>query len=193
MPGGLVALLLLLLLMVSPPAPAATAPLTIAALMADLAAVPERHATFVEIKTLRALAEPIETHGTLAWRRPDHLEKITLPPHPERLVLAGARLSLTLGDQPPREIDLAAAPPLAGLVEAIRATLAGDLATLARHYSVGLEGDRGHWRLTLVPSDPAVARFLRVARIEGSGPTPRRVTFTESNGDESDMRITPLP
>jgi hypothetical protein len=178
---------------ISPPAPAETAPLTIAALMADLAEVPARRATFVEIKTLHALAAPIETHGTLAWQRPDHLEKITEPPHSERLVLDGQRLSLTLGDQPAREIDLASAPPIAGLVEAIRATLAGDLATLQRHYNVGLDGDRAHWRLTLVPRDPAVARFLRVARIEGSGPTPRLVAFEQSNGDNSVMRITPIP
>ena len=161
--------------------------------MADLAAVPERHAAFVEIKTLRALAAPVETHGTLAWRRPDHLEKITFPPHPERLVLDGQTLGLTLGDQPAREIALAGAPPVAGLIEAIRASLAGDLAALRRYYDVGLEGDRANWRLTLVPSDPAIARFLRVARIEGSGPTPSLVTFEQSNGDRSVMRITPTP
>ncbi len=175
------------------PAPAETAPLTITALMAELAAVPERQARFVEIKTLHALAAPIETQGTLAWRRPDHLEKITLPPHPERLVLDGQTLTLTLGTQPAREIALASAPPIAGLVDAIRATLAGDLAALQHYYSVGLEGDRAHWRLTLVPSDPAIARFLRLARIEGDGPTPNLVTFEQSNGDASVMRITPLP
>ena len=161
--------------------------------MADLARVPERRAIFTETKTLHALAAPIETSGTLFWRRPDRLEKITFPPHPERLALAGTRLSLALGDQPPRDLDLASAPPVAGLIEAIRATLAGDLPALERHYSVGLEGDRAAWRLTLVPSDPEVARFLRSARIEGSGATPHRVTFAETNGDESDMRITPLP
>lgn len=192
MPSGLAALLLLAM-MVARPAWAETAPLTIAGLMADLAAVPERHATFVETKTLHALAAPIETHGTLAWRRPDQLEKITAPPHSERLSLSGERLRLTLGDQPTREIDLAAAPPIAGIVTAIRATLAGDLAALERDYSVGLEGDQAHWRLTLVPSDPAVARFLRVARIEGSGPTPDLVAFEQSNGDASVMRITPTP
>lgn len=191
-PGGLAALLVLLLALPLP-APAETPPLTIAALMAELAAVPERHAAFVEIKTLHALAAPIETHGTLAWRRPDHLEKITFPPHPERLVLDGQTLSLTLGEQPAREIALASAPPIAGLVDAIRATLAGDLAALQRYYSVGLEGDRADWRLTLVPSDPAIARFLRVARIEGGGPTPSLVTFDQSNGDASVMRITPTP
>lgn len=181
-----------LLLALTLPARAET-PFSITALMADLAAVPTRYARFHETKTLRALAQPVETSGTLVWRRPDHLEKRTLPPHPERLVLDGETLRLAIGDQPVREITLSAAPPIAALVEAIRAALAGDLDSLQRHYSVGLEGDRAAWRLTLVPTDPEAARFLRVAYIEGSGPDPRVIGFRQTNGDSSVMEIAPAP
>ena len=167
--------------------------LTIGALMAQLGTVSESHARFEETKTLRALSAPIETSGTLSYRRPDHLEKITFPPHAEQLVVAGGKLRLSLPGAAPQELDLARAPPIAALVEAIRATLAGDLAALQRDYSVGLDGNAADWHLTLVPSDPEVARFLRAARLSGTGRELREVSFTQANGDTSVMRITPLP
>lgn len=167
--------------------------LTITALMADLATVQESHARFEETKTLRALSAPIETTGTLYYRRPDHLEKISFPPHAEQLVVDGRTLRLSMPGAAEQTLDLARAPPVAALVEAIRATLAGDLAALQRDYHVGLDGSAADWHLTLVPSDPAVARFLHAARLSGSGHELRAVAFTEANGDTSEMRIRPMP
>ncbi len=62
-----------------------------------LARVPESNATFVEVKTLAMLTRPLRASGRLAYRRPAHLEKITLEPQAESLVVDGDKLTFTEG------------------------------------------------------------------------------------------------
>ena len=59
-----------------------------------LAAVRERRATFVEEKELPELERPLVARGELSWRAPDRLEKRTVDPFEERLLVEGDRLLL---------------------------------------------------------------------------------------------------
>ncbi len=160
--------------------------------MARLAAVPARHARFVEDKHLAALATPIEARGELVYRRPSHLEKITIAPAPERLVVDGTALRFE-HDGRVETFDLVSRPELAALVEAVRGTLAGDLAGLSASYAVALAGDEGAWRLSLTPRSVALARLLRLVAVEGHGAEPEQIDIIEADGDTARMRITPLP
>src|SRR4051812_34487838 len=65
----------------------ADAPWGIEQLMQRLSQVKSARATFVERKHLRVLNAPIESSGTLVYTAPGYLEKITLKPRPESLVL----------------------------------------------------------------------------------------------------------
>jgi hypothetical protein len=162
-------------------------------LMQALASVPARQAAFIEIKSIAALAVPISSTGTLAYRRPAYFAKITAPPHAERLVVDGDRLSVAEGDQDPQVMQLDSRPRLRALVDAVRGTLAGDLATLRRWYQVAMSGSVAAWRLTLTPTDPGIASLLRFIAIEGTGATPRTIRSVQANGDESRMTINPQP
>jgi len=161
--------------------------------MQALASVPARRAQFVEVKSIAALAQPITATGTLLYRRPDYLAKITAPPHAEQLVVDGERLSLREGDEASQVIDLDSRPQLRALVDAIRGTLSGDLALLQRSYHVAMTGELPRWRLTLTPSDPAIAALIRYIVIDGTGATPRSIQTVQANGDESRMTINPQP
>ncbi len=167
--------------------PAPTAPLD--DLMRRLAAVPESRASFVEEKTVAALAQPVRSQGWLAYRRPGYLEKATTGPVPENLLVDGDRLSLLLQGQQPRLIDLNAEPALAALVDAVRGTLSGDLPTLRRSYAVAMQGDLGAWRLTLTPLRPPLTDMLRGVTVEGAGTALRSVLTVQANGDRSVMTI----
>lgn len=161
--------------------------------MQALAGVPARRAQFVEIRSIAALSRPIHATGTLLYRRPGYLAKITAPPFAEKLVVDGERLWLTEGDQPSHAIDLGSRPRLRALVDAIRGTLSGDLALLRRSYHVAMTGDLGAWRLTLTPNDPAIASLIRFIVIDGAGATPRTIRTVQANGDQSRMTISPQP
>ena len=162
-------------------------------LMQMLARVPESSASFAEVKVIAMLTRPLHATGRLLYRRPAHLEKVTLEPQPERLVVDGNRLTLTEANETPRIIDLDAEPAIRALVDAIRGTLSGDLAALRRSYAVNMEGGVSDWRLTLTPSDPGVARLVTRTTIAGAGTALRLVQTTQANGDEIRMTIGPAP
>ena len=183
---------LLLVMLCSSPA-AAEPDLSLPDLMARLAAVPERQAVFQEHRRLAALSEPLESRGRLIYRRPDHVEKITTWPEPERLVVDGARLVLTPANDAPRVVDLAGQPELRVLIDAIRGPLAGDLPALQRAFTVGLSGTLAAWTIDLAPRDPRAARLLRGAHIRGTGAEVREVRVVQANGDEQVMLIGPAP
>lgn len=160
--------------------------------MAALATVRESRAAFAEEKALAALTTPLVSRGTLLYAAPSRLEKRTETPFQERVAVDGDRLTYERpAEGVRRALDLDAAPELRGLVEAVRGTLAGDLAALRRHYSVGYEGTQDAWRLTLVPVDPRVRELLKVVRVDGAGADLRRVETVEADGDVSTMTIEP--
>lgn len=160
----------------------------LAALMRELAARRHGHVGFTEVQYLAILDRPLESSGELLYEAPDRLEKRTLTPRPETLLLAHGVLSVTRG-QRTRTVALAAYPQLAPLLESLRATLAGDRAALERVFSVRLEADPPRWTLHLAPRDPAAARLVREVLISGEQADLRTVEILEGDGDRSVLTI----
>lgn len=170
---------------------AAGADLGVEELMRSLAQVRSRTARFVERKHVAILNAPLESSGTLVYTAPGRLEKHTLVPRAESLVLDGDRLTLEdRGRDQKRTFALQEQPVIQAFVEGIRSTLAGDLATLSRFYQVVLEGDERRWRLLLRPSEQRMQDFVHEIRISGSRDRIRTVEVVETGGDRSLMTIT---
>ena len=160
-------------------------------LMQELARVKSAKARFVERKHLAILTAPLESSGTLTYIAPDRLEKHTLSPRTESLLLERDRLTLESGEPKRRHTIRLEDYPVVGIfVESIRSTLAGDLALLNRLYEVALEGDEHKWRLVLKPSDPKMQEMVREIRIGGSRNWIGSIEFLEPGGDRSVMTIT---
>ena len=147
-------------------------------------------AEFVERKYLALLDKPLETRGELTFTPPDRMEKRTTAPKPERVVVDRERLTLERGGKA-YTLGLRENPNVAALVESIRATLAGDLATLTRTYSAALSGSDADWRLLLRPLDPAIATLVERIEIRGAQAQVRTVEIHQADGDRSVMTITP--
>jgi outer membrane lipoprotein-sorting protein len=175
-----------------PAAEAATdASWSVEQLMQRFAQVKTANAAFVERKHLRILNAPLESSGTLVYKAPGYLEKNTLTPKPERLVLEGD--TLTFEDKVRnrrRTLRLQEYPVIWAFVESIRSTLAGDLQSLGRFYRVALEGSELDWRLTLDPREPDIQRMVQRIRIAGSRTSIRSIETLEAEGDRSVMTIT---
>lgn len=183
-------LALLPLLAAARPARAESFPLE--ALMAQLAAIPERRARFREERRFKALTQTLSSRGRLLYRRPDYLEMDKEWPNPERTVIDGTRLIVTLpGNEPPRVVDFGGRPELSATFEAMRAPLAGDLAALRRSFTIQAEGTLEKWTLVLAPLDPRAAKVMRTARLAGQRAWISDIRFAEANGDEASMQIEP--
>lgn len=164
----------------------------LAALMARLASVPERRATFREQRRFAALTEPLQSRGRLLYRRPDYLEKVTDWPVPDRMVIDGRRLIITeSGNDPPRVVDLGGQPELRTMVEGMRGPLAGDLDALQRIFQVEAAGALADWSLLLTPRDPGAARLLKQVRLHGADTWIHDIRLVQANGDEQWMQIEP--
>ena len=146
------------------------------------------HVDFVEQHFLALLSRPVESSGELIYDAPDRLEKRTLEPRPESLLLAGDTLSIRRGRHR-RVLDLKAYPQLLPFVESIRATLAGDRDALERAFRVEYAGNLERWTLLLVPRESQIAATVSQVRIDGSGDHLRHVEIRQKDGDRSLMTL----
>lgn len=163
---------------------------TINELMHILAQVKNSRATFVERKHMSILKTPLEYSGTLAYSTPGHLEKHTLLPKPESLVLDQNNLIVQSGSAHlKRTLSLPDYPVIWTFVESIRSTLAGDIETLNRFYHVTLEGHSKQWLLILRPINDKMKNVVSEIRISGSLEQISTIEIRESGGDYSIMNI----
>lgn len=157
-------------------------------LMDALALNKSGRASFVETKYIAMLDQPVESSGELLYTAPDRLEKRTLKPKPEAMIVIGGELSIERGRQKFR-VQLQAYPELAAFIDSIRGTLAGDRKALERHFILGLEGAAERWTLQLQPIDAGMLAVIRRIRISGAGDQVDSVEITQSDGDRSLMRM----
>ena len=172
--------------------PARAADFELPALMELLAAVPAAKDSFTETKYSAVLSTPLLLKGTLAYVRPDRLEKSVHAPYEERTVIAGNSVTMenrTL--QQTRTFSLASSAPVSAFVESMRATLAGDRMALERHYRVQLEGKPEAWTMTLLPREEKLAALVKSIRIAGVRERLKRIEVDEASGDRSVMLISP--
>lgn len=160
-------------------------------LMQELGQVKVAKARFSERKYLAILTAPLESSGTLTYIAPDRLEKHTLVPRAESLVLEREQLIIESKEPPRRRsIRLQDYPAVGIFVESIRSTLAGDLELLSRLYRIALEGDERKWRLVLKPGDPKMQDLVSEIRISGSRNWIGTIEILEPGGDRSVMTVT---
>lgn len=174
------------------PAAAAAAAWDLDQLMQALAATPDGRATFTEKKFLSVLERPVESSGELRYIPPDRLEKRTVKPSPETLLVEGDTLTLERGRQK-HSVRMQEYPELAGFIDSIRGTLGGDRKALERAFRLSLEGDARRWTLTLFPTDARLARSVHLVRVGGARGQVGSIEVIQTDGDRSVMTIAPAP
>lgn len=161
-------------------------------LMQSLADIRTGHASFVEKKFIAMLDKPVESSGELFYSAPNRLEKRTLKPKVESMLLDKDTLTVEQRGKK-RALSLQSYPELAAFIDSIRGTLAGDRKALERTYRLSLEGDKQSWNLVLLPAEDKMKKVVAKISIAGSGNTLRSIEIKQADGDSSLMTITPLP
>jgi hypothetical protein len=159
-------------------------------LMTLLAQRQHGHVSFVEEHFLAVLDRPVESSGELLYDAPDRLEKRTLKPKPETVILEHGVITAHRGHRT-YVLNLSDYPQIVPLIDSIRATLAGDRASLEHFFKVTLDGSLEHWTLLLLPSDPSVGKSVKQIRIEGAQDAIHTVEIQQADGDRSLLTIGP--
>jgi outer membrane lipoprotein-sorting protein len=160
-------------------------------LMDTLAQSKSGRATFVETKHIAMLDTPVESSGELLFTAPDRLEKRTLKPKAESMLVNGGELLVERGRRK-HHLQLQAYPELAAFIDSIRGTLAGDRKALERNYRLSLEGSAELWTLQLLPSDDKMLAVIKSIRIAGARDQVRSIEINQADGDKSLMTIEKL-
>jgi hypothetical protein len=150
------------------------------------------HVQFVEQHFLAVLDHPVESSGEMRYDAPDRLEKRTLEPRPETMVLAGGMLTIDRG-KTHRVVDTHSYPQVQPFIESIRATLAGDKAALEKIFTLQFNGSLARWTLTLLPREAKVRRVVAQVRIDGVKDQLLKVEIKQNDGDRSLMTLRPSP
>jgi hypothetical protein len=169
---------------------APSASLSVDQLMSALAQRKSGRVLFTEKKYLAMLERPVESSGELVFVAPDRLEKRTVTPKPENLVIEGDMMTVQRGGKT-FTMPLQNYPEIAAFIESIRGTLAGNRTALERYYRLGVEGRAGRWTLTLTPADSRMAAIVSQVRIDGANDALDSVEIRQADGDRSVMKIRP--
>jgi hypothetical protein len=163
----------------------------IAQLMQGLAQNKSGRASFVEKKYIALLDKPVESSGEVLYTAPDRLEKRTLKPRPESMLIESGTLTVERNKRR-MTLRLQDYPELVAFTESIRGTLAGDVAALRRIYNLDLEGSEERWTLTLRPVETKMLEVVQRIRIGGSRAEVKTIEIEQTDKDRSVMVIAPL-
>lgn len=165
---------------------------TLGQLMALLGQRQHGHVSFTEIHTSNILDRPLESSGEMFYDAPDRVEKRTLKPKPERMLLEKGQLTLERRHKQ-YHVALADYPQAIPYIEAIRATLSGDRAALEKWFRVAYSANGAHWNLKLTPLDAKAAAQVSEVSIEGTLDEIATVTVQLANGDRSVTSLREIP
>jgi outer membrane lipoprotein-sorting protein len=157
-------------------------------LMADLAQNKGGRARFEEKQFVGLLDKPLVASGEMIYTPPDRLEKRTLLPKLESMVLDKDTLTMER-DKRRMSINVSSRPEAQAFVASIRSTLSGNRQALEAHYKMELQGERAGWTLTLLPTEPEIAALLQKVTVSGSRKQVQRIEYLQADGDRSELTI----
>lgn len=160
-------------------------------LMQNLAQGHHEHASFTETKSIAMLDKPVESSGELFYKAPDYLEKRTLKPKPESMIVNGNALIIERGTKK-YQLQLQSYPELAAFIGSVRGTLSGDIKALQSNYKLSLDGTDASWTLQLLPLDKKMQSILKRISMTGKYDQVHGIEIIQADGDSSLMTIEKL-
>ena len=153
-------------------------------LMQLLSLAPEAEVAYTERKYSSLLTEPVVSSGTLAYRRPDTVEKNTVSPRKERFRIAGEEL-IVVRKGIENRYPLSSQPLLSAFAASLRGVLGGNAELLRLHYRLKLEGGEQAWRLEMTPIEEEITRYVERISVSGHAGRIEQIEIRESSGDRS--------
>ena len=157
-------------------------------LMQAMAAVKHRIVRYQEEKQMELLEAPLSSEGTLEYIAPDKLVRSVFKPSRIRYIIDNKMVTIEKGDKS-RTRNLDELPVVRVFVESFRATLAGDLTSLQKHYDIEFSGTVGQWEIILRPKDKQLTDYVESLQLAGIGDRILLYMVEDSNGDLTRMRL----
>ena len=166
-------------------------------LMRELSRVTHAKLDFIETKKSIFLITDTTLEGVMEYRAPDYIEKFTMSPFQEKVVIDGDSMliekTLSAGKQEnmviPQTYSVESHPVLKVAVESIRAMLAGDFEILTAGYIATLIGSRDNWELNLEPKEAEILEYIESINLSGKDIRITKVVTIQADGDASNLEL----
>jgi outer membrane lipoprotein-sorting protein len=157
-------------------------------ILASLAQRRHGHALYSERIESALFKRPLVTSGELFFDAPDRLEKRTLKPTPEDLLVEGDVVTIVRGTHR-TSMRLSDHPQLSPLLNGIRATLAGDRSALENTFQLAFRTEDSGWALTLQPLPSENKPLYKHIQIHGVGDKVQGVMLERGSGERTTMTL----
>jgi outer membrane lipoprotein-sorting protein len=147
------------------------------------------HVLYSEEVQSALLKRPLHSSGELFFDAPDRLEKKTLQPAAQDLIVEGEVLTVVRGRHR-TSMQLSDYPQLRPLLTGLRATLAGDRQTLEKNFQLTMSANGSGWTLSLQPLASETAPVYKRIEIRGTDGNVQGVTLERVNGERTTMSLT---
>ncbi len=166
-------------------------------LMREFSRVEEATLAFTEIRKSIFLIIDTELSGTITYRAPDFLEKVTETPYYERLLMDGDTLVLekasSIGQNENHLIrqsySVNSHEVLKSVVEGFQSMMSGNHDELSTKYSFDFSGKREDWQLRVRPRTEEILRHIEWIDLSGQDTEIQKIVTSQSDGDKSTLHL----
>jgi len=154
--------------------------------------------TFVEQRKSIFLVDEFELTGSMLYRAPGYMEKNTLRPFPETVVIDDDLITIEKtrvgskndGAKEIQRYTIASHFLLHTAVESIRAILGGNIESLKENYLVEMSGEKSQWLLNLTPIPERIKAQVEAISLSGSGVEINKIEIINPDGDQTRLLLT---
>lgn len=144
---------------------------------------------FEQRKSVKGFRNPLVSRGEFVVARQRGVLWRTLDPFASSLVVTRDRVLVRQADGSVlRHLQSSEEPALRAVSETLFALMSADLSGLAQRFRIDGEADDAGWRLSLLPVDAGLARWLQRVELEGDRYL-RSVRLAETSGDLTQIRL----
>ena len=171
---------------------------TVKRLMWELSQVSYARLNFVETRQSMFLATDMVIEGNIEYRAPDHIEKVTVSPMSEKILVDGDTMLVEKTTYSKdhyavvktKHYSIESHPVLKATVGSIRYILAGNSEMLGEYYEMSISGQCENWTLELIPRTVEIADYLQKIILSGNESSILRYVTIQADGDETVMALT---
>lgn len=168
---------------------ASASAVTLEQLQQRFASQPVIRASFVQVRSIAGMAQPLVSRGQLLIAQQQGLWWHQATPFPMTLILDDHRMVQSMSGQPPQVITADSNPQMFQFNHLLRALFQADEQVLRENFELNFRDDgRDGWQLSLTPKAAPLNKIFNRIDLQGAAYL-NRITLDDRQGDKTEITL----
>ncbi|MDI6955822.1 outer membrane lipoprotein carrier protein LolA [Pantoea dispersa] len=168
---------------------ASASAVTLEQLQQRFASQPVIRASFVQVRSIAGMAQPLVSRGQLLIAQQQGLWWHQATPFPMTLILDDHRMVQSMSGQPPQVITADSNPQMFQFNHLLRALFQADEQVLRENFVLDFRDDGGDgWQLSLTPKAAPLNKIFNRIDLQGAAYL-NRITLDDRQGDKTEITL----